>query len=165
MPTHFLCRNLPCSRSLSSSRPRSNPFRRFWPMSAQPVVLTRSLSNAAWSLARNLNSILPQGKLQQPPWTSGPLPRRCDRVQIATGVPRRTLSLCPDCNREALIPLPAPGQRAASLRGISRCRRPYRRESGSVIRRSGRGQPRFHTARAGDRGRNPLRRESDSGWR
>ena len=71
-------------------------------MSAQPVVLTRSLWNAAWSLARSFNSILPQGQLPQPVWASGPLPRRCARVSMETGVPRRTLSLCPDCNREAV---------------------------------------------------------------
>lgn len=71
-------------------------------MSAQPVALTRSLSNAAWSLARNVNSILLQGKLPHRSWASGPLPRSYERVPMATGVPRRTLSLCPDCNREAL---------------------------------------------------------------
>src|SRR5215469_17035847 len=71
-------------------------------MSAQPVVLTRSLSKVAWSIARNLNSMLPQGKLLQPTWAPGPIPRSSERVPMASGVPRRTLSLCPDCNREAV---------------------------------------------------------------
>jgi hypothetical protein len=35
-------------------------------MSAQPASFTRALSNAAWSFARNINSILPHGKLPQP---------------------------------------------------------------------------------------------------
>ena len=71
-------------------------------MSAQPASFTRSLSNAAWSFARNINSILPHGKLPQPSWAPSPLPRSWERVPMATGVPRRTLSLCPDCNRESV---------------------------------------------------------------
>ncbi len=71
-------------------------------MSAQPASFTRSLSNAAWSFARNINSILPHGKLPQPSWAPGPLPRSWERIPMATGVPRRTLSLCPECNREAV---------------------------------------------------------------
>ena len=65
-------------------------------MSAQPASFTRTLSNAAFSFARNINSILPHGKLPQPPWAPGPLPRCWERDPIASGVPRRTLSLCPD---------------------------------------------------------------------
>src|SRR6202050_1042153 len=71
-------------------------------MSAQPASFTRSLSSAAWSFARNINSILPYHKLPQPSWAPSPLLRSWERVPMATGVPRRTLSLCPDCNREAV---------------------------------------------------------------
>jgi len=71
-------------------------------MSAQPASFTRSFSNAAWSFARNINSILPHGKLPQPSWAPGRLPRSWERIPMATGVPRRTLSLCPECNREAV---------------------------------------------------------------
>src|SRR5215470_7516590 len=71
-------------------------------MSAQPARYIRSLSNAAWSFARNINSILPLGKLPQPVWAPSPLPRSWERVPMTMGVPRRTLSLCPDCNREAV---------------------------------------------------------------
>src|ERR1700685_2665709 len=71
-------------------------------MSAQSASFTRSLSNAAWSFTRKLNSILPHGRLPHPSWAPGPLPRSWERVPMATGVPRRTLSLCPDCNREAV---------------------------------------------------------------
>src|SRR5580704_280517 len=72
------------------------------PMSAQPANFTRSISNAAWSFARNIKSILPHGKLPHPSWAPSPLPRSWERDPMATGVPRRTLSLCPDCNREAV---------------------------------------------------------------
>ena len=48
-------------------------------MSAQPASFTRSLSNAAWSFARNINSILPHGKLPQPSWAPSPLPRSWER--------------------------------------------------------------------------------------
>ena len=57
-------------------------------MSAQSASFTRSLSNAAWSFARNINSILPHGKLPQPSWAPGPLPRSWERDTMATGVPR-----------------------------------------------------------------------------
>jgi uncharacterized radical SAM superfamily Fe-S cluster-containing enzyme len=71
-------------------------------MSAQPASFSRSLSNAAWSFAKNINSILPHSKLPQPSWAPAPLRRSWERVPMASGVPRRTLSLCPECNREAV---------------------------------------------------------------
>jgi len=71
-------------------------------MSARAANLFQYISNATWSFARNINLILPQGELPQPSWAPGPLPRSWERVPMATGVPRRTLSLCPDCNREAV---------------------------------------------------------------
>ena len=70
-------------------------------MSAQPLSFTRLLSHAAWSFSRNVNSILPHGKSPQPCWAPSPLTRSWERVPMASGVPRRTLSLCPECNREA----------------------------------------------------------------
>ena len=71
-------------------------------MSAQPVNFTRSISNTAWSAARSINSILPHGNLPQPSWAPGRLPRSWERIPMAIGVPRRTLSLCPECNRETV---------------------------------------------------------------
>jgi 7,8-dihydro-6-hydroxymethylpterin dimethyltransferase len=70
-------------------------------MSSQPASFIRSLSNTVWSFARNINSIFPHGKLPRPSWAPSPLPSSWERVPMATGVPRRTLSLCPECNREA----------------------------------------------------------------
>ena len=71
-------------------------------MSAQPASVTRSLSNAAWSFTRNVNSILPHAKSSQPCWAPSPLARSWERVPMASGVPRGTSSLCPACNREAV---------------------------------------------------------------
>jgi 7,8-dihydro-6-hydroxymethylpterin dimethyltransferase len=70
-------------------------------MSAQPARVFRAASNAAWSLAKNVNAIVPQGPSLPPTWAPGPLLKSWERMQMATGVPRKTLSLCPDCNREA----------------------------------------------------------------
>ena len=69
-------------------------------MSGQTANLLQSLSNATWSFARNINSILPAGNLPKPSWAPAPLPNSWDRVPMTIGVPRRTLSLCPECNRE-----------------------------------------------------------------
>lgn len=71
-------------------------------MSDQTANLLRSLSNAAWSAARNINSILPAGNLPKPSWAPAPLPRSSERAPMTMGVPRKTLSLCPECNREAV---------------------------------------------------------------
>src|SRR3984885_415995 len=71
-------------------------------MSVQTANLFRSISNAAWSFGRNVNSIVPYGKLPQPSWAPSSLPRSRERVPMAKGVPRRTLSLCPECNRETV---------------------------------------------------------------
>jgi len=70
-------------------------------MSAQTANVLRSVSNAAWSFTRNINSILPAGRLPQPSWAPAPLPKSSERIPMTTGVPRKTLSLCPECNREA----------------------------------------------------------------
>jgi 7,8-dihydro-6-hydroxymethylpterin dimethyltransferase len=85
-------------------------------MSAQPATFTRSLSNAALSFARNVNSILPHRKIPQPSWAPRPLPRSWERGPMATGVPRRTLSLCPDCNREAVEAVTRGGASLADFR-------------------------------------------------
>ena len=54
-------------------------------MSAQTANLFRSISNAAWSFGRNINSILPHGKLPQPSWAPSPLPRSWERVANGDG--------------------------------------------------------------------------------
>src|SRR5713226_5768318 len=59
-------------------------------------------SQAAWKAARAINSAMPERDLAAPPWAPGRLLKRKHRPAMDTGVPRQTLSLCPDCNREAV---------------------------------------------------------------
>ncbi len=59
-------------------------------------------TNAAWKVLRRINSILPEGRLPSPSWAPGRLLNRQERMPMASGIPRKTLSLCPDCNREAV---------------------------------------------------------------
>src|SRR5215471_9026700 len=62
----------------------------------------RATSNRAWTIAEVINRALPEGRLPSPKWAPGRLPKRRERRPMTTGVPRRILSLCPDCNREAV---------------------------------------------------------------
>ena len=62
----------------------------------------RAASNAAWLASKAIDGAFPEGNLPSPSWAPGRLPKQRERIAMATGVPRRTLSLCPDCNREAV---------------------------------------------------------------
>jgi len=59
-------------------------------------------ANAVWKLLRPINSALPDGHLPIPSWAPSRLLKQRDRMPMDTGVPRKTLSLCPDCNHEAV---------------------------------------------------------------
>ena len=71
-------------------------------MSAITARIIRAVSNGAWSICRRINKIVPDGNLPNPSWASGRLLKARERKPMAAGVPRKTLSLCPDCNRQAL---------------------------------------------------------------
>lgn len=71
-------------------------------MSAVAARVFRSVSKVAWLISKTLNAILPNGELPHPAWAPSSLPRSWERVPMAIGVPRRTQSLCPQCNREAV---------------------------------------------------------------
>jgi uncharacterized radical SAM superfamily Fe-S cluster-containing enzyme len=71
-------------------------------MSAVATPVSRAVSNGAWLISKSLNSILPNKELPRPIWAPGRLPKSWQRAPMPTGVPRKTLSLCPDCNREAV---------------------------------------------------------------
>jgi len=71
-------------------------------MSAVAARVFRSISNGAWLISKSLNQILPNGELPRPTWAPGRLLKSWERAPMATGVPRKTLSLCPDCNKEAV---------------------------------------------------------------
>src|SRR5258707_14387952 len=63
---------------------------------------SRFTSSAAWTIASSVNRVLPEGTLPAPSWAPGRLLKKHQRTPMRAGVPRRTLSLCPDCNREAV---------------------------------------------------------------
>src|ERR1700724_189958 len=70
-------------------------------MSAKHVQVFRAATNRAWLFSRVVNAILREGQLPRPSWAPGQLLKSWERIQMTTGIPRKTLSLCPDCNREA----------------------------------------------------------------
>src|SRR5271166_251106 len=65
-----------------------------------PARVFRAASNVAWSLSTNFNAILPEGELPNPSWAPCRLLKSRERMQMMTGVPRKTPSLCPECNIE-----------------------------------------------------------------
>ncbi len=71
-------------------------------MSGITARVFRSASNGAWQVSRAINGVFPEGNLPSPSWAPGRLLKRQERMLIATGIPRKTLSLCPDCNHEAV---------------------------------------------------------------
>ena len=71
-------------------------------MSALSARVFRSMSSEAWLISKSLNQFLPNGALPHPTWAPGRLLRSWERAPMTTGVPRKTCSLCPDCNREAV---------------------------------------------------------------
>ena len=66
-----------------------------------PARVFRAASNLAWRLSTNVNAIFPVGELPSPSWAPRRLLNSRERMQMMTGVPRNTLSLCPECNIEA----------------------------------------------------------------
>ncbi len=71
-------------------------------MSRSMADISCLATNAVWRIATAANSALPKGNLPSPKWAPGPLLRREQRRPMDLGVPRKALSLCPDCNLEAV---------------------------------------------------------------
>jgi 7,8-dihydro-6-hydroxymethylpterin dimethyltransferase len=71
-------------------------------MSAVPARVLHAATNGTWKLARLVNSTFAQGQLPHPAWAPSPLLKSHERMFMATGVPRKTLSLCPGCNGERI---------------------------------------------------------------
>src|SRR5437660_3915422 len=71
-------------------------------MSRTSSRIFRVASNAAWLVSKTINGVFPEGKSPSPSWAPGRLLKQRDRMSMDTGIPRKTLSLCPDCNREAV---------------------------------------------------------------
>src|SRR5260370_32161673 len=71
-------------------------------MSRTSSRVFRAASNAAWLVSNAINDVFPEGNLPSPSWAPGRLLKRQERMPMTTGIPRKTLSLCPDCNHEAV---------------------------------------------------------------
>ena len=71
-------------------------------MLALTSYIASGTAKMIWKVVRKINSLLPEGDLPTPSWAPGRLLKQRERTAIPVGVPRRTQSLCPDCNREAV---------------------------------------------------------------
>src|SRR2546430_14277070 len=71
-------------------------------MSGITAGVFRAVSNTAWLVSSAASGIFSEGNLPSPSWAPGRLLKRQERMPMATGIPRKTLSLCPECNREAV---------------------------------------------------------------
>src|SRR5215469_10172368 len=71
-------------------------------MPASTSNIARGTAQLTWKVLAKINDLLPEGDLPIPSWAPGRLLKQRERTPMATGVPRRTQSLCPDCNREAV---------------------------------------------------------------
>ncbi len=60
-----------------------------------------AIANVGWKVLQPINSALRERALPAPKWAPGPLLKSGQRRPLELGVPRKTASLCPDCNREA----------------------------------------------------------------
>lgn len=61
-----------------------------------------SIADLGWKVLHWADSSGPGGNLFAAKWAPGPLLKRRQRRTLELGVPRKTFSLCPDCNREAV---------------------------------------------------------------
>ena len=60
-----------------------------------------AIANVGWNVLQPINRALRERVLPAPKWAPGPLLKSGQRRPLELGVPRKTSSLCPDCNREA----------------------------------------------------------------
>jgi len=60
-----------------------------------------AIANVGWKFLQPINKVLRAGVLPTPRWAPAPLLKGAQRRPVDLGVPRKTSSLCPDCNREA----------------------------------------------------------------
>src|SRR5690349_14634206 len=70
--------------------------------SSRFVPLSPAAANIAWSASRMLAHRFADRSRPAPAWAPGPLPKSHQRTAPPLGLPRRTQSLCPQCNREAV---------------------------------------------------------------
>jgi 7,8-dihydro-6-hydroxymethylpterin dimethyltransferase len=70
-------------------------------MFTSEVDVLYAIANVGWKVLQPINSAFREGVLPAPKWAPGPLLKSGQRKPMELGVPRKTSSLCPDCNREA----------------------------------------------------------------
>jgi hypothetical protein len=70
-------------------------------MFTSKVDVFYAIANVGWKVLQPINSALREGVSPAPKWAPGPLLKSRQRRPMELGVPRKTFSLCPDCNREA----------------------------------------------------------------
>lgn len=72
----------------------------------QPLVFGSALmsaaANAAWHFSRAASRAVPDRSRPTPTWAPAPLPKSYERPTPSFGLPRRTQSLCPRCNVDAV---------------------------------------------------------------
>jgi 7,8-dihydro-6-hydroxymethylpterin dimethyltransferase len=71
-------------------------------MFTQKLHPVSSIADLGWKVLHSIDSSWPGGQLPAAKWAPGPLLKRRQRRTMKLGVPRKTFSLCPDCNREAV---------------------------------------------------------------
>lgn len=64
--------------------------------------LLSAAANAGWHLSRAASRVLPERSAPRPTWAPAPLSKSQNRSTPSFGVPRRTQSLCPRCNADAV---------------------------------------------------------------
>jgi uncharacterized radical SAM superfamily Fe-S cluster-containing enzyme len=60
-------------------------------------VLLKSAAGAAWGVLQAVNRTIPEGRLPEPKWAPGRIPKSRERSAPPLGFPRETDSLCPVC--------------------------------------------------------------------
>jgi 7,8-dihydro-6-hydroxymethylpterin dimethyltransferase len=72
------------------------------PQSLRFDSVSSAAANIAWHASRVLRQFGRNRSKPTPTWAVGPLPTSRERTAPPLGLPRRTQSLCPQCNREAV---------------------------------------------------------------
>ena len=78
--------------------------------------LSPATANVAWHASRLLSAWSSHRNRPSPAWAPGPLPKSHERTAPPLGLPRRTQSLCPQCNREAVNAVLAGARTVAEFR-------------------------------------------------
>src|SRR5688572_24917985 len=86
------------------------------PQSLRFGSVSTAAANIAWHASRMLGQLFPHRSRPTPAWAPEPLPKSDERTAPPLGLPRRTQSLCPQCNREAVDAVLAGARTVADFR-------------------------------------------------